>query len=299
MSEVKSMTIEKTKGKAFNQYMILGGFLALVILAALLLGPYLTPFDPNEMSVPNRLAAPSGSHWFGTDEFGRDLLSRIVYGGRVSLLVGFFVALISAVLGTILGLYAGYYKWLDPIVMKLCDGLSAIPSILLAITLMAALGASVTNIIIVLSIVYTPSVARIARGSVLQVKNLAFVEALKNQGASTFRVLFLNILPNILSPIIVQTFHIFAMAILSEASLSFLGVGIAPPTPSLGGILQASKLYISKAWWLVVFPGATIVGLVFSFNIFGDGLRDYFDPQAKIVRRSRRPAKQKNQRKVG
>lgn len=254
-----------------------GIFLLLVLIA--LIGPLFAPYDPAEMKVVDRLKAPSPEHWFGTDEFGRDLLTRIIYGARVSIGIGLLVSLLSSLLGLVIGLYASYYRALDHILMRICDGLYAIPGVLLAIALMAALGASVTNVVIALTIVSTPSVARIVRSAALSVRNLTYIEAMVVQGASSSRIIWKHIMPGTLSPLLVQASFVFAEAIISEAALSFLGVGIPAPDPSWGNILQAGKLVISKAWWMIVCPGAMIVLSVLSLNLLGDGLRDYMDPR--------------------
>jgi len=276
--EQRSIEIQKIKS---NYSLIIGGIILLVIILVTILGPYLIKFDPNEMRVTQRLMPPNSTNIFGTDEFGRELFTRIVYGARVSIFVGFSVSLVSSILGVIIGLYASYFRILDNVLMCISDGLMAIPGILLAIASMAALGNSVWNIIIALIIVYTPNVARIARASALQVKEQAYIEAIYTQGASSFRIMWGSIAPNIISPVIVQATFIFASAILSEAALSFLGAGISPADASWGSILQASKQVIYKAWWMVAFPGITIVLTVLSLNLLGDGLRDFFDPRIK------------------
>lgn len=252
-------------------------FLFFVLMA--LIGPLLVDHDPGEMKVTARLQPPSAEHWLGTDEFGRDLLARIVYGARVSIGTGLTVALVSSLAGMVIGLYASYYKTLDHVLMRICDGLYAIPGILLAIALMAALGASVTNVITALSVVYTPGIARIVRSAALSVRSQTYIEALQVQGAGATRIIWRHIAPNTLSPLLVQATFVFAEAIISEAALSFLGVGIPAPDPSWGNILQAGKLVIFKAWWMVVFPGAAIVLTVLGLNLLGDGLRDHLDPR--------------------
>lgn len=254
--------------------------LAILIILAVF-GPMLSPYDPYEMKVVERLSEPGGAHVLGTDEFGRDLMTRLLYGARVSLGVGLAVALISSSLGLIIGVYAAYYRTLDHILMRICDGLIAIPGILLAIALMAALGASALNVIIALTIVFTPNIARVVRSSALVVREQTFIEAMQAQGASATRIIWLHIVPNTLSPLLVQATFVFAEAIISEAALSFLGAGIPAPEPSWGNILQASKLVIFKAWWMVVFPGAAVVLSVLSLNLLGDGLRDLLDPRVK------------------
>ena len=250
----------------------------LIVMAAIII-PAVANVDPNAMAIADRLKGPSLKHPFGTDEFGRDLMIRVLYGARVSLLVGGTVALLSCALGTVIGIYASYFKILDHILMRICEGLIAIPGVLLAIALMAALGASNLNVIIALTIVYTPSVARIVRSSALVTREQPYVEAAKVQGAGSGRILRKLILPGVISPLTVQASFIFAQAIISEASLSFLGAGIPAPAASWGNILQGSKQVLQKAPWTVIFPGLAVVLCVLSLNLLGDGLRDYFDPR--------------------
>lgn len=275
----------KLKRLRSNYGLQAGAVLFLFFVALALVGPFLLSHDPSAMKVTARLLPPSAEHWLGTDEFGRDLLTRIVYGARVSIATGWSVAFVSSLVGLVIGLYASYYKWLDHVLMRICDGLYAIPGVLLAIALMAALGASGTNVIIALSIVYTPGIARIVRSSALTVRSQTFVEALQVQGAGATRIIWRHIAPNTLSPLLVQATFVFAEAIISEAALSFLGVGIPAPDPSWGNILQAGKLVIFKAWWMVVFPGMAIVLTVLGLNMLGDGLRDYLDPRLAGIKR--------------
>lgn len=262
-----------------NKGMVFGLVIFTIIVLSAIFIPMISKVDPNAMDVVNRLKPPSGEHLFGTDEFGRDLFTRVLYGARSSLAVGCSVALLSCLFGTVIGIYASYFKVLDAVLMRICEGLTAIPGILLAIALMAALGTSNTNVIIALTIVYTPSVARVVRSSALVAKGKTFVEAAKVQGASAARILWKLILPNVISPLTVQASYIFAQAIISEASLSFLGAGIPAPAASWGNILQASKSVVSKAPWYVIFPGLAVVLCVLSLNLLGDGLRDYLDPR--------------------
>ena len=250
----------------------------LIVMAAIII-PAVANVDPNAMAMADRLKGPSLKHPFGTDEFGRDLMIRVLYGARVSLLVGGTVALLSCALGTVIGIYASYFKILDHILMRICEGLIAIPGVLLAIALMAALGAGNLNVIIALTIVYTPSVARIVRSSALVTREQPYVEAAKVQGAGSGRILRKLILPGVISPLTVQASFIFAQAIISEASLSFLGAGIPAPAASWGNILQGSKQVLQKAPWTVIFPGLAVVLCVLSLNLLGDGLRDYLDPR--------------------
>lgn len=263
-----------------NKLMVTGLAITLLLSLIAFLGSSLLPYDPYEMKVTERLQAPSAEHPLGTDEFGRDLLTRVVYGAQVSIGVGISVTLISSVLGLIIGLYASFYSILDHILMRICDGLMAIPGILLAIALMAALGPSSTNVIIALSIVFTPNIARIVRSSALVIREQTYIEAMKAQGASPTRIIWRHIAPNTLSPLIIQATFVFAETIISEAALSFLGAGIPAPDPSWGNILQASKLVIFKAWWMVVFPGLAVILSVLGLNLLGDGLRDFMDPHS-------------------
>lgn len=264
-----------------NHGLLIGAVIIGLLIIIAVVGPLLTSYSPYDMKVIDRLKPPSGAHLLGTDEFGRDLFTRIVYGARVSMSVGLIVALLSSAIGLVIGVYATYYKMLDHILMRICDGLIAIPGILLAIALMAALGASVMNVIIALTIVFTPNIARVVRSTALVIKEQTYIEAMRAQGASDARMIWLHIVPNTLSPLLVQATFVFAEAIISEAALSFLGAGIPAPEPSWGNILQSSKLVIYKAWWMVVFPGAMIVLSILSLNLLGDGLRDYLDPRVK------------------
>ena len=262
-----------------NKGMVIGMVVFAIIVLSAIFIPMFNGVDPDAMDVVNRLKPPSAEHIFGTDEFGRDLFTRVLYGARSSLTVGCAVAIMACFFGTIIGIYASYFKVADAVLMRICEGLTAIPGILLAIALMAALGASNTNVIIALTIVYTPSVARVVRSSALVAKGRLYVEAAKVQGASSGRILGKLILPNVISPLTVQASYIFAQAIISEASLSFLGAGIPAPAASWGNILQSSKSVLSKSPWPMVFPGLAVVLCVLSLNLLGDGLRDYLDPR--------------------
>lgn len=264
-----------------NPALIIGLTGVLIIVLAALIIPEVSSVDPNAMKVLDRLKPPSAGHIFGTDEFGRDLFIRVMYGARVSICVGGAVTIFSSVLGTIIGIYASYFKVLDNILMRICDGLIAIPGVLLAVALMAALGASVWNVILALTIVYTPSIARVVRAGALVAREQVYVEAAKIQGSSDFRILWKIILPSVISSLTVQASFIFAQAIISEASLSFLGVGIPAPAASWGNILQASKQVISKAPWTAIFPGIFVIVSVLCLNLLGDGLRDFLDPRVK------------------
>jgi peptide/nickel transport system permease protein len=253
--------------------------LALTLVAGL--GAPLIAGNPTHMDVAARLAAPNRAHWFGTDDVGRDVWSRVVYGARLSLLIGAAVVVFAFVVGVLCGLIAGYYPRLDNPVMRVMDGLMAFPAIVLAIALMASLGASVLNVIVVIGVVYAPRVARVVRGSVLVIRETSYVEAARALGASDAALLARHILPNCLSPTIVQASFVFAAAVLTEAALSFLGVGVPPFVPSWGNILAEGRLYIQQAPWLVLYPGATIMVTIFGLNQVGDGLRDLLDPRLR------------------
>lgn len=264
-----------------NRLMIAGLFIISVILLLIITAPIIAPDGPYAMDVSNRLAKPSAAHILGTDTFGRDLWARVIYGARISMCIGAAVAAISFVLGMGIGLYASFYRVLDGILMRICDGISAIPAILLAIAFMAVLGPSPKNVIFSLSLVYIPSVARIARSKAIAVKELTYIEAMRCLGASDARILWAHIAPNILGPVIVQTSYVFAKSIITEAALSFLGVGVPVPAPSWGNILMEGKTVIYKAWWMIVFPGGITAISVLGLNILGDGLRDALDEHAK------------------
>ena len=257
---------------------VLGSIIVIVMILTAILAPVIATADPLAQTVRARLTAPGGDYLMGTDKVGRDIFSRIVYGARVSMIVGVSVGLTSMLLGMIIGLYACYYKRLDNVLMRICDGLSAIPSTLLAIALMAVLGQSTFNVILALSIVYTPRMARIARSAALVVKEQTYIEALRSQGASNFRIIWRHIAPNILSAVVVQASYNFANSIITEAALSFLGVGVPAPQPSWGNILSEGREVIDKAWWMIVYPGLATALAVMGTNIFGDGLRDILDP---------------------
>lgn len=254
--------------------------LAVFVLSALF-APYVAPFDPSAMKLLWRLKPPSDINWMGTDEFGRDIVSRIIFGARASLGIGFLVVVFSMGIGAVLGLIAGYVKALDTPIMRLADAMMALPDILLAIFLMAVLGPSAGNVVLALSIVYAPRVVRVVRASTLVVSALPFVEAARALGVSTFRILRVHILLNIASPILVQATFIFAYAVLAEAGLSFLGAGVPPEVPTWGTMIAAGQQYADDAFWVVLFPGLAIVFAALSLQLIGDGLRDMLDPKLR------------------
>lgn len=262
---------------------IVGVGLVIILAAAIsaVLAPLLAPYDPMALNVPARLQPPGPAHWFGTDEFGRDILSRTLYGARLSLTVGLLVTALATAAGIVVGLIAGTNPRADRALMRIMDGLMAFPDVLLAIALMASLGPSARNVIIALSIVYTPRIARIVRGSVLVIASMEFIEAARAIGAGGARILLRHVLVNSASPVIVQASFITAYAMLGEAALSFLGVGIPPQIPTWGGIISEGQVYLRQAPWISIFPGAAIVLSVLSFNLLGDGLRDFLDPRLR------------------
>jgi peptide/nickel transport system permease protein len=260
---------------------LIGAVLVAANVAVAALAPTLAPWDPLALDVKSRLQGPGPGHWFGTDDVGRDVLSRVLYGARISVIVGGLVVGLAVAAGLVVGLAAGYYRRLDGVLMRIMDGLMAFPAIILAIALMASLGPSLRNVVIALGVVYTPRIARIVRGSVLVIRELPYVEAAQALGASDRMIVLRHVLPNCLSPIIVQGTFIFALAVLGEAALSFLGVGVPPFVPSWGNILAEGRLYIQQAPWLTLFPGAAIMATILGLNLFGDGLRDLLDPKLR------------------
>lgn len=258
------------------------GLIVLVIFVVLAaLAPWIAPYSPSKLSIVNRLKPPSETFWFGTDEFGRDVFSRTIYAGRLSLLVGACVVALSALIGVTLGLLAGFFKRLDTPIARLIDAMMAFPDILLAIALVAALGPSLTTVIVALSIVYSPRLARIVRASTLVIRELPYVEAAQALGISTFHIMTRHVLRNLLSPILVQASFLFASAMLAEAGLSFLGLGVSPEIPTWGTMIAAGRQYIGQADWMTYFPGFAIILSVLSLQMVGDGLRDMLDPRLR------------------
>jgi peptide/nickel transport system permease protein len=258
---------------------LVGAVLVVLNVLVAVFAPVIGRWEPQRLDVQARLAPPTPSHWMGTDDVGRDVWSRVVYGTRLSMVVGGAVVLVSFVGGIVFGLLGGYYRALDNVLMRIMDGFMAFPGIILAIAFMASLGPSVMNVIVALGIVYVPRVARIVRGSVLVIRETPYVEAALALGANDLIVLGRHVLPNCLSPVIVQGTFIFAAAVLGEAALSFLGVGVPPQIPSWGNVLAEGRLYLQQAPWLTLFPGAAIMGCILGLNLFGDGLRDLLDPK--------------------
>jgi peptide/nickel transport system permease protein len=276
------MRVPLTVRKLFRRRIVLVAAVMLVaVVTVAALAGTLSGLDPNETAVSQRLRWPSLGHWLGTDELGRDLFARIAFGGRYSLAIAALTALGAVAAGTALGLAAGYFRRLDAPLMRLVDAMMSFPDILLAIALVGILGASMFNVVVALALVYTPRVARVVRASTLVVRELMFVEAARALGAPTLRILWRHVLPNLVSPITVQGTFIFAYAILAEAALSFLGVGVPPEIPTWGTMVAGSQAYAHQALWIVLFPGLAIIVTALSLQLLGDGIRDLLDPRLR------------------
>ncbi len=261
---------------------VLVAMIVLTLISVLALGAEVFGrFDPNDTAIMERLRGPGAAHWLGTDELGRDVYARIVHGGRYSLMIAASTALGAVLMGTLLGLVAGFFKRLDGPLMRLVDAMMSFPDILLAIALVAILGPSMFNVVLALVLVYTPRVARVVRASTLVLRELLFVEAARAVGVGTGRILWRHILPNLLSPVLVQLSFIFAYAILAEAGLSFLGVGVPPDIPTWGTMVAGSQSYAHQAFWVVLFPGLAIIFTALSLQLVGDAVRDLLDPKLK------------------
>ena len=271
----------KKKGnkRQYNIFLIVGIVIVLTAIFIAVFCPIITKYDPLLVNVKERITAPTGQHKLGTDEMGRDVLSRMFFGVRASMIIGVSVAIISTVAGIIVGVIAGYYKKVDNALMRILDGVMAFPSIIIAIALAGILGTGKINIIIALSVAYFPTMARIVRSSVLSLRDIEYVQSIKVLGASDAYIIIHHIIPNIISPIIVQMTFIFALAVFDEAALSYLGVGIRAPEPSLGGMVSDARKYMSVAPWTILYTGLMIAYIVLGLNLLGDGLRDYFDPK--------------------
>jgi peptide/nickel transport system permease protein len=288
-SVLKTQTVEKTESSYWRDTLrrlrqhrvgMIGLVLAVLLLFVAVFGRYLAPYDPNKIDMEARFLPPTLEHPMGTDDFGRDTLSRIMYGARVSLQVGIIAVGIAASVGTFLGLIAGYGgRFPDEVIMRGMDILFAFPAILLAIAILAALGKGITNAMIAIGVVYIPIFARIARGEVLSIRGKEFIEAARASGASGRRIMSRHILPNASGPLIVEISLSLAFAILAEAALSFFGLGTQPPDPSWGRMLSEGRAYFRQSPWMAIFPGLAIMITVMGFNFLGDGLRDAMDPR--------------------
>jgi peptide/nickel transport system permease protein len=265
-----------------NKMAIVGTGIVLFFILLAIFAPFLAPYGINEQNLSLRLQAPSKEHLFGTDDFGRDILSRVIYGARISLWVGFFSVLGSVIAGSLLGIIAGYYgRWIDGVISRIFDIMLAFPSILLAIGIVAVLGPSLQNALIAIAVINIPNFGRLIRSRVLSIKQEEYITAAKAIGMSDTRILFHHILPNSMAPIIVQGTLAIATAIIEAAALGFLGLGAQPPNPEWGKMLADSKDFLTQAPWTMIFPGLAIMLTVLGFNLMGDGLRDALDPRMK------------------
>lgn len=259
---------------------LIGGTLLVMLIVMALLGVFWTPFDPLQIDLLSRLKAPSALHWLGTDEFGRDVLSRLIIGARTSLWISLLTVCLALFFGSLIGMLAGFLRgWTDRALMMVNDALLAFPGILMALGLMAIIGASQYGIVLALSIAYTPSVVRVVRGSVLSLREREFIEASRVIGNSELYTLFRHIAPNCVAPLCVLATSMFGWTLLSESALSFLGLGVPPPAATWGNMLAASRPYIASAAWLGLFPGLFIALALVAINLFGDALRDRLDPR--------------------
>lgn len=274
LSSIFFKKLKKNKGA------LVGAAILLFFISASALAPVIAPYPVNEMNFEVSLQGPSSLHWLGTDEFGRDILTRMLHGGRVSLLMGLFAVSISGTIGVVLGVIAGYYRRLDMYIMQVMDILMAFPSLLMAIAIVAILGVGLTNAMIAVAISVIPSFVRVVRGSVLSIRETEYVEASKALGVKNWKIIFKHILPNVTSPIIILATLQFGGTILAAASLSFLGLGAQPPNPEWGALVFVGKSFLSQAWWMTLFPGLAIMLVVLGFNLLGDGLRDALDPRS-------------------
>ncbi len=266
-----------------NKTALIGGYLILIFIIVVLIGPLFTVHDPLRVDYSTRLLPPSSDFWLGTDHNGRDIFTRLIHGMSITLYIGFLSVFVGMVIGVPMGILSGYYgKLLDTIIMRIVDVLLAFPGILLAIALVSVLGGSINNVIVAVGIFSIPGFARIVRGTTMAVSKLEYIEAVRALGASDLRIIFLHILPNIVSPIIVQATIRIAIAILIASGLSFLGLGAQPPTPEWGAMLSQGRSYMFDHPYVALFPGLAIVSVVLAFNLFGDGLRDAFDPRTRV-----------------
>ncbi|RDI37178.1 nickel transporter permease [Falsibacillus pallidus] len=280
--DVSSPWKEAWRGFKKNKPAVIGSFIVLFFIVIALLAPLLKPDGFNVQNLPDRLQGPSSEHWLGTDDFGRDIFTRVIYGARISLWVGFFSVVGSVVVGSLLGIVAGYYgKWIDTIISRFFDIMLAFPSILLAIAIVAVLGPSLRNALIAIAIINVPNFGRLIRSKVLSVKQEEYIMSAKAIGMGDARILFHHILPNSMAPIIVQGTLAIATAIIEAAALGFLGLGAEPPKPEWGKMLADSTQYMIQAPWTMIFPGLAIMLTVLGFNLMGDGLRDALDPRMK------------------
>ena len=264
-----------------NRLFAIGVAIFLPICVLSIGAPLLTPYDPLTIDTPSKLQPASWAHLFGTDEFGRDMFTRVLYGGRISLQVGGLATLYTAILGSIFGALAGFYRVFDAVISRVVDALMIFPGLILGVMIMAALGPAASNVVLAMTILYTPRIVRVVRASVLEIKTLDYVDAARGLGASDFRLIIGHILPNSLAPLVVQVTFGFAWAILVESGLSFLGLGTPPPAPSWGNIISDGRVLVRTAPWLMISAGLMISASVMGLNLIGDGLRDLLDPRLR------------------
>ncbi|MFS8651609.1 MAG: ABC transporter permease [Caldibacillus sp.] len=265
-----------------NKLAVFGAFIIIFFVLVAIIAPFIAPYGYDQLHAGERLTGPSAQNWFGTDDLGRDIFTRIVYGARISLFVGFFSVTGALVMGTLLGVIAGFFgRWIDLLISRIFDVLLAFPSILLAIAIVAILGPSLQNALLAIAIINIPIFGRLVRSRVLSIREEEYILAAKALGMKNSRILFHHILPNSVAPIIVQATLSFGSAILEAAALGFLGLGAQPPTPEWGKMLSDARQYIQTAPWTVLFPGLSIMLVVLGFNLLGDGLRDALDPKMK------------------
>ncbi|UDB46958.1 ABC transporter permease [Bacillus safensis] len=281
----QSLILESMKQFFQHKLAVIGSVIVFLFLILAIFAPLIAPYGINEQSLGERFSAPSAAHWFGTDDFGRDIFSRVVHGARISLWVGFFSVLGSVILGTLLGLIAGYGgRVLDAVISRLFDILLAFPSILLAIAIVSILGPSLQNALIAIAIINVPTFGRLVRSKVLSIKQEEYVLAAKAVGMSHRRIVLRHILPNSMVPVIVQATLAIGTAIIEAAALGFLGLGAQAPSPEWGKMLADARPYLVQAPWTLFFPGIAIMLTVLGFNLMGDGLRDTLDPKMKKIK---------------
>jgi peptide/nickel transport system permease protein len=283
VTEVRSRRKDFVFGLLRNKGALAGLIILIILILAAIFAPQITRYDPIVINPPERTQPPSREHWLGTDAFGRDIYTRVVYGARVSLPVGLIAVSIAASVGAVLGLVAGYYgKYIDAIIMRIIDIMLAFPNIMLALVIVAILGPSIRNVMIAVGIGEIPRYTRLVRGQVLSAREFLYVEAARVVGVPTPKILFRHILPNVVSPVVVLGTLSVGTAILAAAGLSFLGLGAQPPRPEWGAMLADGRQFLRSHWWVATMPGLAIAVTVLSINMFGDGLRDILDPRIRV-----------------
>ena len=284
VSKNSSQLLNTWKRFKKNTMAVAGGVVVIAVIVVAIFAPYIATHPYSSQNLTNRLAPPSSQHYFGTDGYGRDVFSRVVWGSRVSLQIGFGAAGMALVIGIILGSIAGFYGgWVDNLIMRFTDVIMSIPALFLALTIISLFGASLINTMIVIGIIYWTRTCRIVRGEFLSLRNQEFTEAARTIGAGDFRIILRHLMPNAMAPIIVQGTLFMAQVILIESGLSFLGLGAQPPIPSWGNMLTEGYKFLAVAWWIATFPGLAIFVMVLFFNLLGDGLRDALDPKQKLA----------------